>query len=343
MRLRPAVVVALIVLANPASARTAPDETGETVRFAAGWPPVAAELEAGDSIRVNLRTITDYEGVVISTTDSTLALDGERGVSLVPALDIEKLWVRGRATRTGATVGVIVGGVAGALLGAAMAEYGNMEGGDTDPALGALGGGLIGGTLMGLLGAGIGAATPKWHLKYEAGPDTLTAAEYEAIRLQTEEASAPDKAEGKGRTGALRIMGGYSVCTRSGEPGGDIGGLFDYLSQVKPTLSLGPEIGYSWLGGSANFWHLGATAILSPTRWKDKYYLVGGLELYDWTGEVESAGGIGFSLGGGHRFYSQSGRSSLDLELRWRSNVSRAGIDGVSSLISVMAGYHRRW
>jgi len=119
--------------------------------------------------------------------------------------------------------------------------------------------------------------------------------------------------------------------------------MLDYFAGVRPNLSVGPEVGYSRLGGKAYFWHLGATAVLNPIRWNDTYYLVGALDLYDWSGELDGAGGVGFALGGGRRFHIRSGRSSLDLELRWHSNLSRAGIDGVTSLISVMVGYHLNW
>jgi len=328
-------------LATPAKSELEPEIDQGARRSTAHWLRVAADLEPQDSLRLKLWSSAEYEGQFISSTDSTLSLVIERRETVIPVVDIAKLWARGRATGTGAKIGAITGVIGGAVLGLLAGMISGMEGGtEINPGAGALMGGLAGGATLGLLGAGIGAATPKWHLKYEAVPGDLPELQTASVAPQVKEETATIETRKVPGTGGLRIMGGYAVSISSGEPPGGLGGMLDYLAQVKPNLSLGPEIGYSWLGEGTGYFHLGATAILSPIKWNDQFYLVGGIDVYDWSGSSGGEMGVGFSLGGGRRFRSRSGRSSLDLEVRWHSNLR---IASDTRVITAMVGYQRSW
>lgn len=93
----------------------------------------------------------------------TLATDG--GSRTLRLEQVEGLWVRGRATGTGALVGGIVGVVSGVLFGVWVE---NTFCDCDDPNLVGTGakGGLIFGAAGLALGAVIGTAIPKWHRKY---------------------------------------------------------------------------------------------------------------------------------------------------------------------------------
>jgi hypothetical protein len=83
----------------------------------------------------------------------------------LPAASIDSLWVRGRATKTGAIIGAVGAGVPSFAFWAVFCEA--MSEGDgcdewgtvTGLALAGAGGGA-------LIGAAIGAAVPKWRLRY---------------------------------------------------------------------------------------------------------------------------------------------------------------------------------
>lgn len=93
----------------------------------------------------------------------SLAMDsGSRTLGLE---QVEALWVRGRATRTGAMVGGIVGVVSGVLFGL-WVEKTFCDCVDPNYAGAAAKGGVIFGAAGLALGAVIGTAIPKWHQKY---------------------------------------------------------------------------------------------------------------------------------------------------------------------------------
>jgi hypothetical protein len=93
----------------------------------------------------------------------SLAMDS--GSRTLRVDQVEALWVRGRATRTGAVVGGIVGVVSGVLFGL-WVEKTFYEGVDPNYAGAAARGGVIFGAAGLALGAVIGTAIPKWHQKY---------------------------------------------------------------------------------------------------------------------------------------------------------------------------------
>ena len=91
-----------------------------------------------------------------------MVLSAEPEPLRIPVTTIDTLWTRGNAGMTGAIVGGLVLGTLGAVLGAAYPEE------STDATRGevmpfAVGVGLAGGALLGGL---IGLAIPKWHRQY---------------------------------------------------------------------------------------------------------------------------------------------------------------------------------
>lgn len=121
-------------------------------------------LRRGTVVRVAPVGRPRVEGRLLRTTDSALVLSDagrERTVRLTPD---DSVWVRGRATKSGA----VAGGLAGlALTGAAVALfYSVCEAGTDDPCTGQeaffpLGIGAVGGGA--LLGAAVGSLFPQWR------------------------------------------------------------------------------------------------------------------------------------------------------------------------------------
>lgn len=148
-----------------------------------GWPSVVAgqdstavehareaairTLEAGQRLRVHAPPDRRLEGVFAVVDRGHLFLTGDSALAKVAVGDIDRLWVRGRATGTGA----LVGGVAGTAIGVA---YGFLIGevvcdnidcrADTAEVVLLLG--LGGGAAGGLAGALTGLAIPKWHQRF---------------------------------------------------------------------------------------------------------------------------------------------------------------------------------
>jgi hypothetical protein len=103
-----------------------------------------------------------YEGRLLQRGSDHVVLSAEPEPLRVAATTIDTLWTRGNAGVTGAIVGGLVLGTLGAALGAAYPEE------STDATRGevmpiAVGVGLAGGALLGGL---IGLAIPKWHQRY---------------------------------------------------------------------------------------------------------------------------------------------------------------------------------
>jgi hypothetical protein len=103
-----------------------------------------------------------YEGRLLGRGPDHVVLSAEPEPLRIAATTIDTLWTRGNAGVTGAIVGGLVLGTLGAVLGAAYPEE------STDATRGevmpfAVGVGLAGGALLGGL---IGLAIPKWHRQY---------------------------------------------------------------------------------------------------------------------------------------------------------------------------------
>lgn len=100
------------------------------------------------------------EGRLLERSAGEFILSPRLAPVRIPATTIDTLWTRGHSTMTGGLLGAVLGLGAGAVLAASFGEA------DVDrTALWgvSLGGGTVAGGLVGLL---IGAAVPRWHLRF---------------------------------------------------------------------------------------------------------------------------------------------------------------------------------
>jgi hypothetical protein len=131
-------------------------------------------LEPGDKVRLELLDMSSVEGELVGAHRDTLVLVTDRGEPRVPVSSIRQLWVGGRSVkpyaRSGAILGAALGGLSFGLLAPALAAIG--DNGDaftgTDEAAAILLGGALGGLSVGSAGAVIGAAVPRWNLRYQS-------------------------------------------------------------------------------------------------------------------------------------------------------------------------------
>ena len=122
-------------------------------------------LKPGQMVRLRAHGGNRTESRVVSVRTESPALWLEGASAPYDGATIDSLWVRGRATATGAIVGAVVFGAATSGAGLAickgLSESSSSCGSDTTVPLflaGAAGGALI--------GAVIGSAIPKWRLRY---------------------------------------------------------------------------------------------------------------------------------------------------------------------------------
>lgn len=131
--------------------------------YAQHMPESLLRLKPGTTLRVETTSLTRIEGRLLRTTGDTLFLSAQGSETVVPLPDLHVLWHRGRATKTGAIVGGLVGAVGLSILFQALSGLSDEPGAGGSPvlwgvALGGAGGALVGGV--------IGAAIPKWHRRY---------------------------------------------------------------------------------------------------------------------------------------------------------------------------------
>lgn len=128
-------------------------------------PQVIQGLRPEQDIRIRTVGRAMHVGRFVRARADTLFLDEERGSGRVAVVDVEALWVRGTAAKTGAMVGGVLGGVGTGLFFAwivsALCETSDC---DTLEA-GVLGFG-IGAAAGGLTGLVLGTFVDKWHRRY---------------------------------------------------------------------------------------------------------------------------------------------------------------------------------
>jgi len=123
-----------------------------------------ARLKPGSLIRVHAQSLGEFVGRYHSSTTDSLLISNDMGESDLPIAAIDAIWVRGRATWKGAKIGGIVGGAAGTIAG--IAAVSGCDGAACSFALPILG---VGGVIVGgLVGAGLGAASTKWHRRFRS-------------------------------------------------------------------------------------------------------------------------------------------------------------------------------
>ena len=122
-------------------------------------------LKPGQTVRIRFHGGDRIESRIRSLQAESLALQlvGDSAAFDVAAID--SLWVRGRATRTGAIAGAAVVGVASFAFWAAFCK--GLSGSGGCEAWGRVTGISVAGAGGGaLIGAGVGALVPKWRLRY---------------------------------------------------------------------------------------------------------------------------------------------------------------------------------
>jgi hypothetical protein len=151
-------------------------EMKSSLLFLALWAPSLA-AQAADSVLAPLVPKTSLvrlrsegrqmTGRLIALTAGVATLQTDSGNLTANLAAVDSIWVRGRATKTGAIVGLVTGTIALGVFGAVIANA-FCESTDCDNAWaeGALAGGVMGAASGVLLGAGIGALIPKWRLRF---------------------------------------------------------------------------------------------------------------------------------------------------------------------------------
>ncbi|NNG15128.1 MAG: hypothetical protein HKM89_01520 [Gemmatimonadales bacterium] len=128
---------------------------------------VIRALHVGELLRVERPGGARLEGVLSAATTDSLVLAREAGLARIDHMEIDRLWVRGRATKEGAIIGSITGLVAGVGLGFFIGEVicDNEDcNADTGRAVALLG--LGGGAVGAGGGALVGATIARWHLRF---------------------------------------------------------------------------------------------------------------------------------------------------------------------------------
>ena len=123
-----------------------------------------ARLDSGQRIQVEGLAAERLTGTFLRSRDGMLLLKADGGERSLPIADMTGLWVRGRSVKQGALLGAFVLGAGGAVLGVAAGSCdveGRSSAGECAVFLG-----VVGAASGALLGALIGAATPKWHRRY---------------------------------------------------------------------------------------------------------------------------------------------------------------------------------
>ena len=125
-------------------------------------------IDFGEGVRIDAASFGLVEGRFVSANGTALILNSGNEPIQVRLPDIDRLWVRGRATQRGAIfgagAGVLVGVVGGLLIGSIACEP--VDGGDCAKLEVAAVTGLLGGVGGAAIGVGIGFAVPTWRLRF---------------------------------------------------------------------------------------------------------------------------------------------------------------------------------
>jgi hypothetical protein len=124
-------------------------------------------LRDSQMVRLHTSALARREGRLLSNDTEVLMLAQEAETPLsIPVMDVDSLWVRGNAWKTGAIVGAVVGAGVGVVLGLAANELGC----ETIDCGSSAGAGVAGGAIVGaggaLVGGLIGNFIPKWRLRF---------------------------------------------------------------------------------------------------------------------------------------------------------------------------------
>ena len=128
-------------------------------------PRVVESLKPEQDVRIRTVGRAIHVGRFLRADGDTLWFAPERGTGRVALVDVEALWVRGTAAKTGALVGGIAGGVGTSLffmwIVDALCETDDCE--TVEAGILGFGLGAAGGALTGLV---LGTFIDKWHGRY---------------------------------------------------------------------------------------------------------------------------------------------------------------------------------
>jgi len=255
----------------------------------------AQSIPAGQRVRVELfggrRLVGEFQAVGPNGIEIADSLE-RRQMALA---DVTRLWQRKRAIGAGAVVGSVVGAGVGGFFGLLVA--GLCDSGDCPSYPGGI---VVGGLIGAGLGAGaggiVGAAIPRWSLRYRSGRSTGGAIAMPVTVGDSTAVRAPRR-----RVGEFTAMGG------AGYGGHDfVDPLFTQRIERQPMIgaevglgfragpiALGPEASI-WSGKDQSMWTLGGMARLyvgDEQRARIAPHLVAGLGAHQFRADM----GTGFS------------------------------------------------
>ncbi len=125
-------------------------------------------ITLGQFVRADIARLGRVEGRFVAANETTVTLTSQGATAQVPLLDLERLWVRKRATGRGALIGAALGVLAGVVGGLAIGSIAcePVDGGNCGAAEVATLTGLVGGAGGALIGAGVGSVIPVWRLRF---------------------------------------------------------------------------------------------------------------------------------------------------------------------------------
>jgi len=345
------VLVASLGVALAAPVRGEPNRRG-------GDPALAlTQVRPGAPVRIQDWDGRVLEGHYVTTANGDVVLD--RPARRIPTAGIQKVWVRGRAVKSIATIGGIVIGVPSALLGAALGAYCESDC-DSGAVYQYAAVGFAFGTAMGALAGGVlGAAFPKWH----------------SLDLGRIPSPKADRGLIPGRVGAFSFQGGPALGRDRNSGSGGFGGRLGLSAQLPGGLAPGVEFGRFGLGRGTvtspldralhfneSVTHFGFSLTKARDRGRVRPYALATVGRYSWRGfdsfsldprydftnsEIHRSF-LGASLGGGAHWRVRP-NFSLETEGRWHTSlhqVAHPTFEGPAqhwNMVSLTAGVKLLW
>ncbi len=348
--------------------RPAATEPVATVAAETAAPLAAAleRLQPGQSVRIATAGNAKAEGRFTAVREGRLLLEDSKLAARfpdgVPLENVQKAWVRGRGTKTGAIVGGAVGGAAtAALFGFFVYAMCEVDSCRDDWPTGAAIGLAVGGTAGALTGGLIGSASPQWHTLPGGMPSVFTPG-----------------ASRRNPIGSASLQLGYGRGLDGIAPGGAAGwrlslaregGAIGPNLEIRPSLEIGRQIlGQRWnpapngerAAYRESMTYLGPAFAVAPARGAVQPYALASAGFYRWHAvdpisleQLEEGYAptldhdfLGASLGGGLRI--DTGRPlSFGVEGRWHTNLTRGPyVEGSYrrlSALSITGGATLRW
>ncbi|MFL5344462.1 MAG: hypothetical protein ACJ8AT_06700 [Hyalangium sp.] len=311
-------------------------------------PRYTLVLEQGERVRVETARGERQSGELVSLTPGALSLQASPDqVANFLLTDVQWLETRKRSPGYGA----MIGGGTGVVLGSLSFAFLCVLASEGDSAPGAGGCALVGGLVVGALGAGVGTllglAVPHWSTVYdkaEQGPLALHLTE------PSEEVAA-HWFSGRGPVGEVGLQFGYGRDMGIVQPTEGWGGRLHLLALIGPYLAVGPEVAwYSHIGTEtvAGFGHpfveehslfqLGGLVRggveIGPTRTS----VLLGLGLHD-----NRSSHVGVSAGGEVELDLGKSVPPLALEVRYHFPIDRDEFEAAEKFLTFGVGSRLRW